>query len=138
MTIREVSILKRILSLRSVFIINVLVLVGLLIGLGRTYWNNFHLKQEIDTLEAQAESLESKSIEIKKLKNYLGSQEFLENEARLKLGLQKPGEETIVIEGLGEKSNTRNDINSLDSKKIANRFENWLENPGKWWEYFFH
>lgn len=134
MTFREVPFLKRILNLRSVFVINALILVGLVVGLGRTYWNNLHLKREIDALETQASTLESKTVEIKKLKEYLGSQEFLENEARLKLGLQKPGEETIVVEGLSRKEAAGNSAESIDS--IENRI-GWLENPKKWWRYFF-
>lgn len=134
MTFREVPFLKRILNLRSVFAVNALVLVGLFIGLGRTYWNNLHLRREIDALETQAATLESKTIEIKKLKEYLSSQEFLENEARLKLGLQKPGEEAIVVEGLSGESVAGNNEKGVDG---AGANESWLENPKKWWGHFF-
>src|SRR3989338_9205276 len=97
--IREESIWKRILSLRSVFIINILILFVVTLGLGRTYWNNYQLKKEIQALETEARELEAKNIEIGKLKSYFESKDFLEEEARLKLGLQKPGEETVIVEG---------------------------------------
>jgi cell division protein FtsB len=147
--IREEPTLRRILKLRSVLIINLLVLFSVALGLGRTYWNNYHLGKEIEALEAQAEELEAKNIEFGKLKSYFESPEFLEEEARLKLGLQKPNEETVVIEGLqdgidrGEEAEgtggreIREEKDSAEGKGGEDKDGGWLGNPKKWWKYFF-
>ena len=59
---------------------------------------------------------------------YLQTDFFVEKEARLKLGLRKPGEQVVVVP---------NEIGKL--VKISQKGYNNanLTNPQKWWHYFW-
>ena len=129
----EEHILRRILNLRSFFVINIFILTGIGLGLGKLYWNNYHLKREMVALEAQAREIETKNLDLIKIKKYFESPEFLEKEARLKLGFQKEGENTVIIEGANTKST------QIETTKLqTNYFDKpWLENPRKWLKHFF-
>lgn len=84
------------------------------------------LKNEIETLESQNKNLDN-------LIGYLESDEFVEEQARLNLGLKKPGEKIVVIKDEGR-------VAGASDKKEEDR-ENSLSdkksNPKKWWNYFF-
>jgi hypothetical protein len=60
--------------------------------------------------------------------DYLESDESLEAQARLNLGLKKPGEEVVVIKREEEDQETLNNIN--------NKKED-LSNSKLWFRYFF-
>lgn len=87
---------------------------------------NNAIDNEIRRIEDEASRLESKNLEIMNLIKQLGSADFLEKEARLKLGLQKPGEKVVVINRIGENAAAGN---FAESESIPN-FQ-------KWWYYFF-
>ncbi len=52
---------------------------------------------EIQALKDEAERLRVRNFEISALESSLSSGEFLEREARMKLGLQKEGERAVVV-----------------------------------------
>lgn len=66
-------------------------------GFARELYNNYQVDREIANLQAKAKALETQKISISELKDELSSQDFLEGEARLKMGLKKPGETAIII-----------------------------------------
>ncbi len=87
-----------------------------------------NLKQEIAKMEKRNESLE-------KLIDYLGSDQFAEEQARLQLGLKKAGEEVIVVKGIG--SSTDSLSNQIYDLPAFSSGKKELTNPQKWWRYFF-
>lgn len=82
---------------------------------------------DIARLEAEAEQLEGKNGEMTTLIQRFQTTAFLEREARLKLNMQKPGEEVIVIE--------RNDTAAPAALAavLGVQTPNWK----RWWWYFF-
>ncbi|MEI7741510.1 MAG: septum formation initiator family protein [bacterium] len=66
-------------------------------GFSRELYNNYQVDREIEKLRDKAKALETERFSISELKDTLGSQDFLEGEARLKMGLKKPGETAIII-----------------------------------------
>jgi cell division protein FtsB len=77
------------------------------------------LKQEIQTFE-------NRNLELVEMVKYLRSNQFIEKEARQKLGLQQPGEKVVIIP-------------ALDQGQVAGAVTRALSQPNyvKWWKYFF-
>lgn len=71
----------------------------LLAGAGfiRELVRNRQIDREIRALHDEAERLHTRNFEVARLQSSLGSREFLEREARLKLGLRKDGEQVVVL-----------------------------------------
>ncbi len=98
------------------------------------------INKEISGLKQEIADLRDKNVDLKKFVSYLGSDQFAEEQARLNLGLKKPGEELVVIKpaagettGGTSSGNTIFNINgggkvNIDVKK---------SNPKKWLDYFF-
>jgi cell division protein FtsB len=103
----------------------VLAAVWVGVSLTREILRNRSIDMEIQRIEAEAQSLEVKNLEILNLVKQFEDADFLEREARLKLGLQKEGEKVVVINKSGNGSET-----------VGNGGEN-LSNPAMWWNYFF-
>jgi cell division protein FtsB len=100
-------------------------------GFGGEFMRNRDMQQDIDRLQAQADSLESKNFEIARIGRGLTSSDALEREARLKLGLQRPGESVIIIK----------DTQPPPPAKLADNAtpdaQPRVSNALKWWRYFF-
>ncbi len=99
------------------------------------------IKKEIIDLQKEIRDLEEKNSKLEKIVSYLESDQFIEEQARLKLGLKKPGEEVVVIDD--KKKNKQNsatdtlyNISGLSKReKSKNFYQN--ANPLKWFKYFF-
>ena len=89
------------LAKRSVFLLNLAILALVTWGFAGEYVRHRRLKAEIERLEAEAASLEARNFEAIKLGERFSSDETLEREARLKLGLRKPGESVIILKDTG-------------------------------------
>ena len=85
-----------------------------------------YVDSEIDRLKAEITQLQDKKTQFNEVLQYLESEEYVEDEARLKLGLQKPGERVMVI--------TENTETTEIPAQIA---YDTRTNIQKWWEYFF-
>jgi len=55
------------------------------------------IREEILSLQEEAQKVERENMEIKKRISYLGSKDFQEIEAKERLNLQNPGEKMVVI-----------------------------------------
>ncbi|NBS41615.1 septum formation initiator family protein, partial [bacterium] len=89
---------KRILEFRLLFVINAVVLVALALSFGREWMRNREIRDQIAALQSQAQALETRNLEIADLNTAFRTQSFIEREARLKLGLKKPGENVVIIQ----------------------------------------
>lgn len=115
--------------LRKVIIISIIVVVLVVI---------FNLISQILTtiksgerLSSQAEvvySLEAKNRELKKKLTQIQSPQFIEEQARNKLGLGKPGETMVII----PEDKLKAVMGATQSAQIT-RLPNWLG----WWRVFF-
>lgn len=98
--------------------------VFLLVNFLRAVKEDRVLEAEIKHLAAEAATIEQKNTELRGQKQQLESEEYLEREARTKLGYRKEGESVLVIER--ESKNMKHETRSNDPS-----------NPVLWWRYFF-
>lgn len=113
---------KGFLHSRAFLIGGTVVAILIAISAGRELYNNYAIQQEIQGLEDQAARLEARRLEFLELTQRLESGEFLEREARLEMGLRKPGEQVAVVQ---------------PSEAGENRWERGdRSNPQLWWDYF--
>lgn len=89
------------------------------------------MQNDIDKLQSEIDGLEGKNKELGNLIEYFKSLDFVENEARTKLNLRKPGEKIIIVPEEGETPGVQSNIQKLSLEN------NMAGNPKKWWNYFF-
>lgn len=121
---------------KSVLAVNLGVVLFIAWGFAGEYVRNRDMDSEIERLRAEAGQLESRNLELAKLAKRLSEPEMLEREARLKLNLQKPGEEVVVVRDL---SPARQQAEAAAAEVAAseNGSATAGSNPGKWLRHFF-
>lgn len=132
--------LRRVLEFRFLFLINFVVLVFLAWSFGREFLRNREIQRDIASLQAEAGALQARNLEITRLHSTLQTESSIEREARLKLGLKKPGEQVVVIRPGSATSEERPGTTSTDPLGLLSDDANApaVANPVKWWYYFFH
>lgn len=97
-------------------------------GFAREYFRSRQIDAEIRTLKDEAQRLQVRNFQVSSLEASLKNGEYLEREARLKLGLRKEGEQVVVI---------RNGDPKVPSPSVtASAQEPGWSNPKKWWTLF--
>lgn len=128
---RPPSFINKILYNQKFLALLGLVLIFLIsFPLAKNVSKRYKINQEIEEINEEIAEFESKNKDLKQLIIYLESDQFVEEQARLNLGLRKQGEEVTIIK----------DISSGLAKEIEeNKLENSrnFSNPEKWWNYFF-
>ena len=99
----------------------------IIMAVGRGYWQKREVDQDIVRLKSEINGIESSNKDLSQLLEYLKSDDFVVQEAKLKLGMQKPSEHLVVI----------NDLNQGRPNLAASLPEAKLSNPQKWLRYFF-
>ncbi len=135
----EGSIFQRVIRWRYLIVINLIIATALGVSLGREVVRNTTIDAEIAALQADAEELMARNIEMSELKTAMQTESYIEREARLKLGMKKPGEQVVVVqmgesqaqEFTGDESDPLGMLLTVEDSKIV------VANPGKWWYYFF-
>jgi cell division protein FtsB len=97
-------------------------------GVGRLILENRELDAEIAKLETESEDFQTKNLELLELVRRFQTDSFLEREARLKLNLQKPGEQVIGFKRAGDES-------ASGTAYLAEEIRR--SNVSKWRDYFF-
>lgn len=124
---------------RAAFFIGFLLFFVFTFGLTKEIVNRRQIDRQLADYQSRISQLqlENSSLAIK-ISSWDQSGE-LEANARLKLGLEKPGEQTIIIarassnsSGLATKSNQ--EVVDLAPKVAASQYES---NVTKWWKYLF-
>ncbi|MFA6306277.1 MAG: septum formation initiator family protein [Patescibacteria group bacterium] len=100
----------------------------------------YRINKEISELKQEISGLQNKNVDLKNFVSYLESDQFAEEQARLNLGLKKPGEELTVIKtDAGDTSaGTSSGVSIFNipgyekTKPEAKKL-----NPEKWLNYFF-
>ncbi|MBT5808167.1 septum formation initiator family protein [Candidatus Uhrbacteria bacterium] len=116
-----------------------MIVIFLSLSLGREVVRNKTIASEIAVLEAQAGQLITENLAISELQSALQSESFIEREARLKLGMKKPGEGVVVIQDRidGQVVNSgESDPFGFVIDPEAEVVED-VSNTSKWWYYFF-
>lgn len=97
----------------------------------RAYYEDYQVRQKIEELQTQVQSLEGKKLQSLQLLQYVNSDNFIEEKARTELNLKKPGENVVFVDGVTSVSTTKASAGvTVD--------EPHLSNPRKWWYYFTH
>ncbi len=111
---------------------------GLLVMIGissaRETYQGWKVNQEIHGLRAQVEALEGRRTNLTDALARLQTPEAIDREVRVRLGLQKPGEQVFVLRETGAVGTT------TDSSTLNLLTEDQPEesNIRKWVRYFFH
>lgn len=95
-------------------------------------WNkNNQINKEIVDLEKNITDLEQDNLEFQELIEYFNSDAYIEEKARVDLGLKKEGEKVVVVTNKQETAK----ITKPESQKESNPDK--FSNPQKWWSHFF-
>ena len=95
---QPIQSLKRLLSYRLFFVINIIILLLLTLSFGREFVRSASIQREIAALEEEKSALEDRNRSLETYEEYLLTESFLEKEAREKFGLQRPGETQVFVE----------------------------------------
>ncbi len=108
-----------------VFVFILVLLLVFSVSLIREVMRKIEIQRQIAALEEKIDSLENDNKQLESLIAYLQTDDFIEEEARKKLSLKKPGEKVIAVPELEESSDSSNASTST------------LPNWRLWWYYFF-
>lgn len=122
---------KRFFSSKLFSFLGIIVLGFLVFSFGKKFLELKDIDQEVKSSQDEIAQLEAKNNDLSSLLSFLNTDDFLEQEARLKFNLQKPGESVVVIPSLNGKQE------NIGGAPTDNVGDNTLSNPKKWWDYFF-
>ncbi len=127
------------------FVVNVIILFFFVLAFGKEFARNYTIQREINELQAQADTLAARNLEVAELAQAIQTESFIEREARLKLGLSKPGEQVVVVDegGVGQAMDAGvtavEQAQALMAAAASEEGETYTDvaNQTKWWYYFF-
>lgn len=127
------KIVKRIFASKLFLFFLLITLVFLGFKVGQESYYKYQLQQKINNLKSEIDKVEGENNQLSKMMNYLKNESYLEQEARVKLNLKKPGEKVVIFPGKEKKENSNFKILEQDE----NAQKNSSANHWRWWEYFF-
>lgn len=111
----------------KVFVIIALVfLLLILVPLAKNYSRKSLIEREIAEISQEIAEFENNNKDLQEMISYLQSDQSLEEQARLNMGMRRPGESVAVVQG------DFLDLINLEKEKPA-PLPNWK----KWWQHFF-
>lgn len=115
-----------------------IILILFVFGIAREYLKQKELDTEVASLQAEIEklNLDKKSF-LNSIDAYQG-EFFLEQEARTKFNLKKPGEKVVIIPSTtidSMQANNEEKMVGVDNKNLNKSL--YRENISAWWNYFF-
>jgi len=125
---------------KAIFIFCIIISILFIVGFSRELINRHEIDKQVKSLDKQISDLQSQNQELNTILGSLQGNEFIEKEARLKLGLQKPGEKVAMIKR-DQRATTSGsalaDGSEISGSLVVNNNQNIKPNPVKWWHYFF-
>lgn len=114
------------------FLLGAFVIAAIIaVSFGRAYYRDYEIRQQIKSLQTKVDELERKKLESLDLLGYVKSEAYVEDVARMQLGLKKPGERVIIVNGSATSSGTLQPAGIGPDERSA--VPSWK----KWWGYFF-
>ena len=131
-------IVWRILDRKVFLAVNLILLTLLVLSFSREFLRDYQINHEISQLREEAKALEARNLDIANLNAEFETETFLEEEARLRLGLSQPGEQVVVINesdptttlAMGDLTGAQ-PATFTDSKTVE------VSNASRWYYYFF-
>jgi cell division protein FtsL len=90
--------IKKILSSKITLFFLLLGFIWLIMGVVNVYYKKYQINKQVEKLKSEIAKTEQNNQQISAMIDYLGSQSFLEKEAREKLNMKKEGEEVVMVE----------------------------------------
>jgi cell division protein FtsL len=121
-------------------ILGLTVITAIGFPLVKNFSQRYRLNKEMADLQKEIDSYNKKNENLKKAIDYLKSDQFIEEQARLNMGMKKPGEEVVVIKdgkGGDASNNQDKDIFNVPGLEKAVPQKN-VTNITRWWNYFFN
>jgi hypothetical protein len=101
----------------------------------RETYREWQIDQEIRQMQAQIEQFEGRKLSLVELLARLDSEEALDKEARTRLGLRKPGERVIILQGSdGMQASWQDEVQTVPVNHAA---PDTRSNARRWLDYFF-
>lgn len=134
------TFVERLIRWRLLLAVNLLIIGFLGLSLSREVVRTRAISAEIAHLQVQADALAAQNIDLSELRTAMQTESYIEREARLKLGMKKPGETVVVVQDDAQMMANGETVDPNDplglvlddaSTPIA------IANPTKWWYYFF-
>ncbi len=118
-----------------VLVLIVFVLIG--IALGKEFFRSHQINKEIAQLQDEIKELEGKNSDFSEFVEFLKTDVYLEEQARIKLGMKAPGEKVVVLkesnsdsaQELGGEKKFTSDGVQVELRK--------QKNSSKWLSYFW-
>jgi cell division protein FtsB len=101
------------------------VVIYLAVILGQTIASNYHLQKQIDALNTQVSDLSIQNDELNYNLQYYATSSYQEKAARTDLGLQKPGENVIILPNPSNVA-AQNAAKATKPKPLSN-FTQWVD-----------
>lgn len=118
--------LPAILFSRGLFVVLIVILLFVSVSLLREVKRKRNIQTEIKELEHELTQLERDNVSLQSLIDYLKTDEYIELEAKKKLGMKRAGEQVILVTKKEVSATTQT---SSSQEAVAN----WQ----LWWRYFF-
>ncbi len=132
---KKKSIFQKLFLNQYSLIVLVLILLFLVsVPLARNLSKKYDIDSEVRALEGEIVGLQKKNVELEKLINDYSSPDFVEEIARLNLGLKKEGEEVIVVKKGNIDKHINDNLVTTNEIKFAGDVKE--SNPSKWLKYF--
>ncbi len=117
------------------------IIILISIPLSKNISQRYKINQQVKQLQQEIANLQNKNVDLKQFVSYLESNQFVEEQARLKLGLKKEGESVAVVETQPNQGNKQNEIATTSIFNIPGLATvqpvKSVTNPQRWWKYFF-
>ena len=105
--------------------IGIVVIVSLVFELGGTIKRNYDLGKQIEDMKQQTAILKEQKEALAYNIEYYKTDSFHEREARAKLGLQKPGEQVVVLPS--PSATPLPDPSASKAAKKKSNFQQWMD-----------
>ena len=136
----RLSFFRRLFSFRSLLLINVGVIGFLCLSLGREFVRQMDIQYNLFKLQEEVATLGQYHAELEDLYTSIQTVSYMEREARLKLGMQKPGEQVVVVQDslqalAGEGERETGVEETMAQIAAGTMVADYYSNIKKWWFY---
>jgi len=123
---------KRLARWSIVLIANIVILLVVGVSSVRETYQGWKVDQQMKNLQGQVADLENKRLNLSDVLHKLNSLDTIDEEARARLGMQKPGEKVVVLRGTDPGAE-----DPAQTAPAAPPDDPAGSNPKRWLDYFF-